>query len=184
MKTSHRNIALQPLSFSLYQRPVHPELFNIYRQFDFSSKKFTATLWITNLCHVLTVCAESIQITELIAMANQPLPAGALLAKFQLTSQKHHTHVFGNRLKYHCNLDLVSSTSAEHEKQHEKLKQLTSKNSMLINFPKLSTDSHPAFTFVETRSGETELNIHTQHSRHGRPELITTNTTIDLSQIR
>jgi hypothetical protein len=185
LKRSRRNVAIEPLSFSLYQRPVHPELFNIYRQFDFNLKRFDATLWVTNHCHVLTVSAESVHITELIATPGQPLPGGGLLAKFQLRSQKKHTHVFGNGLRYHCDFSITESTSDELlKKQYCELKRCSGENSTLINFPKLSTAGETAFTFIQTRCSENELNIQTQHSRPGRSELITTETSIDVSQIR
>jgi hypothetical protein len=184
LKTSRRNIVSEPLSFSLYQRPIHPELFNIYRKFDISSKRFTATLWVTSHCHVLTISAESIHMTELIAIPGQPLPVGALLAKFQLSSQKKHTHIFGNSLKYHCDFSIIKPTSAQLKSQHEELKRSCGKNSMLINFPELSTANDPAFTFFQTCSGHDNLNIQTRHCRSGRCELISTNTTIDLSEIR
>lgn len=185
MKRLRKNIAIEPLSFSLYQRAVHPELFNIYRQFEFNSKRFHAMLWVTNHCHVLTISTESINMTELIATPGQPLPAGALLAKFQLTGQKKHTHIFGNKLKYHCDFEVTESGSGDRILQrHCELKRRCGKDSMLINFPKLSTADEPAFTFIQTRCGGDELKIQTQHSRPGRSEMITTNTTIDLSQIR
>jgi hypothetical protein len=184
LNTPRTNIAVQPLSLSLYQRSVHPELFNIYRQFDFSSKRFSATLWITDQCHVLTVSAESTHVTELIATPNQPLPASALLAKFQLPSQKDHTHVFGNSLKYSCKFGLAKSTLAQQKKLHTLLKHCTGKDSMLIDLPELSTDARPAFTYIQTHCERDKLNILTRHSRPDRPDIITTNTTIDLSQIR
>lgn len=170
-----------PLSFTLYQRPVHPELFKIYREFDFSTKRFNVTVWVTNHCHVLTISVESIHITELIARPGQPLPAGALLAKFQLPCEKRHTHIFGNNLKYHCQFDI--NRSACLKKQHEELKQRCGKKSKLINFPGLSTDTGPAFTFIESYSSDDELKIQTQHSRPGLDGLITTSTTVDLSEI-
>jgi hypothetical protein len=184
MKTSRRKLALKPLSFSLYQRPLHPELFDIRRQFNIRSERFSVTLWITDQSHVLEVYSESIYVTELIATGTQPLPAGALLAKFQLPSQKQHSHIFRNNLKYSCDFALTKSSPALHKKQFAQLKRRRDNSSILIELPELSAPSQPAFTFLQTHATADQLHIHTLHSRPNRPELITTNTTIDLSQLR
>lgn len=184
MKTSRRNIASQPLSFTLFQRPIHPELFNIYRQFDFSSQRFSATIWVTAHCHVLTISAGSFHITELIATPGQPLPAGALLAKFQLPGQTKHTHVFGNSLKYHCGFSITKPAGPQHRKKmHKELKHLCGKNAKLINLPELSEGDDPAFTFIQFSSTDTQLSLQTRHSRPERNEMITTNTTMDMGKI-
>lgn len=170
-----------PLSFSLYQRPVHPELFRIYRQFEFSFRRFSASVWVTRHCHVLTVSTEAMHITELIATPFQPLPARALLAKFQVSGQKEHTHVFGNRVKYICRFDIKKTASLQ--KMVKELKVRPDKNSKLIEIPELSVCAEPAFSFIRCDSGENKLNIQARHSRSGRDELIITNTTIDLGDV-
>jgi len=181
LKTSRRKIQSVPLSFSLYQRAVHPELFRIYRQFEFCFNRFSASVWVTRHSHVLTVSTEAIHITELITLPFQPLPAKGLLAKLQLNSQKEHTHVFVNGVKYKCRFDIKKTDSFE--KKHKELKIRLDKNSKLIEIPELATGFEKAFSFIQCAESDNKLNIQTQHSRCERNELIITNTTIDLGDV-
>jgi len=130
------------------------------------------------------VKTESTHITELIATNGQPLPGGGLLAKFQLLGEKEHTHIFANRVRYHCDCTVSESCSEDRiNKLHDELKRRCDVNCRLINFPQLSTDNGPLFAFIESASSDDLLTMRTHHRRYGRGELVTTKTTIDLSEI-
>jgi len=181
LKISRRNTTSAPLSFTLYQRCVHPELFTIYDELKFEFKRASVLVWITRHCHVVTISVDGVEITELIAAPGQPLPAGGLLAKFQLSGEKKHAHTFDNGIGYRCKFDTVKTSRMK--KHYRELKKDTNKNSRLISLEELSTGGESGFSFINCSCGDNVIMIRTKHSRRGNEEMTTTCTTINLSNL-
>ena len=79
MESPRTNIAVGELVFSLYQRPLHPELFTIYASRQIKTEQYEAVIWVTNCSHVLSVFAKDMCLTELINAPDQMLPQHRLL---------------------------------------------------------------------------------------------------------
>ena len=76
------------LTFSLFERTLHPELFVIQRSRDFSRSAYRAHVDITNCGHVISVQTDRGPLTEVAAAAHQPLPAGRLLLRQPLAGSR------------------------------------------------------------------------------------------------
>ncbi len=64
------------LTFSLFERTLHPELFVIQSSRDFDRAAYRAHVDITNCGHVIRVQTDQGTLTEVAAGQHQPLPAG------------------------------------------------------------------------------------------------------------
>ena len=62
------------LTFQLYGRPLHPELFQIYKSRRIERGGYEAKIDITSAGHVVTWRYDGLTLTEVAASANNPLP--------------------------------------------------------------------------------------------------------------
>jgi len=100
MEVPRTNIAVGELVFSLYQRPLHPELFTIYATRQIKTEQYEAVIWITNCSHVVSVFAQDMCLTELINAPDQTLPQRGLIERFQFRGQRSHKCTLSRGLSY------------------------------------------------------------------------------------
>ena len=74
MDSPKTNIGIEELTFSLFQRSVHPELFKIYAKRRIRTDKYHADIWITGCSHVLSVCSAGVCLSEVVSVPGQMLP--------------------------------------------------------------------------------------------------------------
>ena len=55
MESPKANVVVSELTFSLYQRPLHPELFNIYSRRHLKTEQYELMVWATGCSHVVSV---------------------------------------------------------------------------------------------------------------------------------
>ena len=67
MDSPQIHVAIEELMFSLFQRPLHPELFQIYASRTLNTEKYEAVIWITGCTHVVSVFAGDICMTEVVS---------------------------------------------------------------------------------------------------------------------
>ena len=81
------------LSFTLFGRSLHPELFVVNKRYEVDRSKYAAKLEITNSGHVFFFQHDLVKITEVTASTHHPLPSSRLLDSkpfrggFQQTSE-------------------------------------------------------------------------------------------------
>ena len=60
--------SISELAFYLFERPLHPELFNIYGSRHFFQGDYEVLIWITGCSHVVSVFSRGHCMTECIAL--------------------------------------------------------------------------------------------------------------------
>ena len=80
------------LTFQLYGRPLHPELFQIYRTRRVERGKYQAKIDITGAGHVITWRYDGVTLTEVAAAAENPLPKTRRLLFHRLKGEHHDLH--------------------------------------------------------------------------------------------
>ena len=76
------------LVFQLYGRPLHPELFEVYRSHSVSRGNYEAKIDITSAGHVVTWRYGGMTLTEVAASAHHPLPQTRRLMSYSLKGQR------------------------------------------------------------------------------------------------
>ena len=76
------------LVFRLYGRPLHPELFEVYRSQTISRADYEARIDITSAGHVVTWRHAGLTLTEVAASAHHPLPEKRRLMSYMLKGQR------------------------------------------------------------------------------------------------
>jgi hypothetical protein len=62
------------LTFQLFGRPLHPELFQVFQTCTIQREKYTAKIDITSAGHVVTWRSGGLTLTEVAVAAHHPLP--------------------------------------------------------------------------------------------------------------
>jgi len=76
------------LSFQLYGRSLHPELFNVFQTRPISRGGYEARIDITSAGHLVTWRYQGITLTEVAASSQQPLPQKRRLMSYKLRGER------------------------------------------------------------------------------------------------
>jgi len=76
------------LVFQLYGRPLHPELFNVYRTRTIKRGDYQVKIDITSAGHVVTWRYAGLTLTEVAASAQHPLPERRRLLSYRLRDHR------------------------------------------------------------------------------------------------
>ena len=76
------------LTFQVFGRALHPELFEVYCSRCISRGDYSATVNITSAGHVVTWRYQGLTLTEVAAAANHPLPKKRRLLSYRLAGQR------------------------------------------------------------------------------------------------
>jgi hypothetical protein len=77
------------LVFHVYNRPLHPELFEVYQSRSVKRGDYEAKIDITSAGHVVTWRYAGLTLTEVAASAQHPLPQRRRLRSYRLRGQRN-----------------------------------------------------------------------------------------------
>jgi Protein of unknown function DUF2617 len=94
------------LSFQLFGRALHPELFEVHKTRTVERGEFSARLDITTAGHVITWRYRGLTLTEVAASAQHPLPERRRLLSYRLKGQRTDRVECRGGIVYHTNFSL------------------------------------------------------------------------------
>jgi hypothetical protein len=94
------------LSFQLFGRALHPELFEVHKTRTITRGEFTARLDITTAGHVITWRYRGLTLTEVAASAHHPLPERRRLLSYRLKGQRSDRVECRGGVVYHTKFQL------------------------------------------------------------------------------
>jgi hypothetical protein len=161
METPHINIAIDELTFSLFQRPLHPELFQIYAQRQLKTEKYEAIIWVTGCTHVVSVFAGDVCLTEVISAPGQMLPHRGLIERFQFRGPRSHKCTLSKGVSYMTDFQIEKMNPTLYRQSHTDLERFARNRGLFVNFPEMEVGSLDPFCYVDFEPRSTELHIHT-----------------------
>jgi hypothetical protein len=94
------------LSFQLFGRALHPELFEVHKTRTVQRGEFSARLDIKSAGHVITWRYRGLTLTEVAASAQHPLPERRRLLSYRLKGQRSDRVECRGGVVYHTNFQL------------------------------------------------------------------------------
>jgi hypothetical protein len=164
------DIAIDELAFSLYQRSLHPELFDIYAKRELRTENYQASIWITGGSHVVSVHANDQILSEVISAPNQPLPKRGLVERFQFKGQKKHKCRLSRKMSYMTDFQVEKMSENLYRQSHIDLERFSRNRGIFIKFPERSVHGLTPFSYLDFEARRNELHIHTFHAY---PEQVT-----------
>jgi len=155
------NVAVEELAFSLFQRPLHPELFQIYAKRELRTTKYEAHIWVTGCTHVASVYAQDVCLVEVVSSPGQMLPQRGLIERFQFRGPRSHKCTLSRSISYMTDFQVEKMSANLYRQSHADLKRFARNRGMFVKFPTLEVDGLPPFCYIDFEARQNELHIHT-----------------------
>ncbi|MHC4260285.1 MAG: DUF2617 family protein [Planctomycetota bacterium] len=155
------NVAVEELTFSLFQRPLHPELFQIYAKRELKNKKYEACIWVTGCTHVATVHFGDICLSEVVSTPGQVLPQRGLIERFQFRGPRSHKCTLNRGISYMTDFQVEKMSANLYRQSHADLKRFARNRGLFVKFPTLEVGGLPPFCYIDFEAKQGELHVHT-----------------------
>ncbi len=152
------------LTFQVFGRSLHPELFQVFKSAQVTRSNFSAKVDITNDGHLITWSSGSVTLTEVAASARQLLPQRRRLAAHSLEGslQERIEYHLGVHYRYEYALErvpaemfwMIQNQLGETAKQHELIQVFENSGRMAIG----------GLSFVHLETRQRSLRVQAIHT--------------------
>ena len=175
------NVAVDELTFSLFQRPLHPELFKIYAKRRLKTEKYEALIWVTGCTHMVSIFAGDVCLSEVISIPHQPLPQRGLIERFQLKGPRSHKCTLSRGVNYMTDFQVEKMRAGLYKQSHADLERFARNRGVFVKFPELEIDGLEPFCYVDFEARQSELHIHTFSAYPDQLTMIKTQSLFDFN---
>ena len=175
------NIAIEGLTFSLFQRPIHPELFDIYAQRQLKTDNYEALVWITGCTHVVSVFADNACLSEIVSAPGQLLPQRGLIERFQFRGPKSHKCTLNKGLSYMTDFQIEKMSQNLYKKSHTDLERFARNRGVFVSFEEAGSNGLQPFCYIDFEARQSELHIHTFTAYPDQVTMIKTQSLFDFN---
>ena len=155
------NVAIKELTFSLFQRPLHPELFQIYAKRKLKTDKYEAIIWVTGCTHVVSVFAGKACLSEVVSTPGQLLPQQGLIDRFQFRGPHSHKCTLSRGVSYMTDFQVEKMSVNLYRQSYADLERFAQSRGVFVKFPKSEIDGLEPFSYIDFEARRNELHIHT-----------------------
>ncbi|MHC4386255.1 MAG: DUF2617 family protein [Planctomycetota bacterium] len=182
MESPKSHLAVSELNFSLFQRPLHPELFTIHARRHVKTERYETTIWATGGSHVISLSDGEACLTELISAPGQLLPKRGLIERFQFRGQRSHKCTLSRGLSYMTDFQVEKMSPNLYRQSHYDLERFAKNRGLFIPFPDQAISGLEPFSYIDFEARRDELHIHTFHAFPDQVTIIKTQSLFDLHQ--
>jgi hypothetical protein len=180
MDTPRAKVAVSELVFSLYQRPLHPELFSISEKRHIRTEKYEVIIWVTDCSHVVSVFANQTCLSELISTPNQPLPKRCLIERFQFRGQRSHKCTLSHGLSYITDFQVEKMSANLYRQSHYDLERFARNRGVFVNFSPSPVGGLEPFSYIDFEARRSDLHVHAFHAYPDQLTIIKTQSLFDI----
>ncbi|ARN57679.1 hypothetical protein STSP1_02100 [Sedimentisphaera salicampi] len=132
---ARETLKVNKLKLRLYEKPLHPELFDVRRRIMEQSPACGIDLWITGCSHLISLHGHKFCVTEFLGTARQKqLPAGEI-DSFRLKGTKYHSYsLAGGLVKYQTEFGIESVSENVYSYIADELKDSAANNGNLFMY--------------------------------------------------
>jgi hypothetical protein len=152
------------LRFYLFDRPLHPELFDIYDDSRVTRGAYEGQVWVTGCTHVVSFFRGGRTLSEVIAGAEVSLPQRGRLLELPFRGEKDHQCRRAEGINYMVNFQVETMSSAVYTRTHHDLARTGAKRGLFVPFPMWMAHSLTPFTFIDFDARPNELHVMAFHA--------------------
>jgi len=175
------NVAVEELTFSLFQRSLHPELFQIYAKRQLKTDKYWADIWVTGCTHVVSVYSKDVCLSEVVSSPGQMLPQQGLIERFQFRGPRSHKYTLTQHVSYMTDFQVEKMSANLYRQSHLDLERFARNRGVFVKFPKLKIGGLQPFCYIDFEGRRTELHVHTFAAYPDQVTMIKTQSLFDFS---
>ncbi len=169
------------LHFYLYERSLHPELFQISKVKRVEQRRYQAEIWILQLAHVVTVQTAQGQVTELIAPEGDLLPKNGLTTTFRFRGERDHFETMDCGLKYILSSQVERMTPQVFPSTHRELYRHAQRKGLCVSFDEWEAGGIVPFSHLDFEARDNEFHVYAFHAFPDDLTLLKTQSIFELS---
>ena len=131
------------LMLMMYEKPLHPELFNILRGVEVDRRAYEASIWLVEGGHVISfrvtaagcpACPEAAgnTFTEVVQMNGEPVDDRGLIESLPCRGERYHELVCGPNIKYMVSTQEEQLTPTLFEATREEILEYAAKRELMV----------------------------------------------------
>jgi hypothetical protein len=155
---------LSSLRYYLYDRPLHPELFDIYHDEHILKSGYEAQIWVTGCAHVIGVFRGGISLVEVTADADTSLPQRGQLLQLPFRGERDQEFRRCPTLNYMVSFQVETMSAAVYTRTHHDLARAGARHGLFVPFPMWMARSLTPFTFIDYDAKPNELHVYAFHA--------------------
>ena len=124
------------LRFYLYDRPLHPELFDIYHDHYIVKGGYESHIWVTGCTHVIGFYRGENMIVEVTADAMSDLPPRGRLLEMPFRGERNHERKRTAGINYMMSFQVEQMGPDVYGRTHHDLARLGARRGLFVPFPK------------------------------------------------
>lgn len=156
--------SVSKLRYYLYDRPLHPELFDICHDHYIVKKGYEAQIWVTGCTHVIGFYRGPVSLVEVTAEAETMLPHRGLLLDLPFRGERNHERRGTEGINYMMNFQVDTMSPAVYTRTHHELARLGTQRGLFVPFPMWMTRSLTPFSYIDYLAKPNELHVFTFHA--------------------
>jgi len=152
------------LAFQLYGRPLHPELFEVYKSSTVERGRYLAKIDITSAGHVVTWRHDGLTLTEVASSASQPLPKRRRLLSSRLKGERNDRVECRGGVVYQVSFQLETVAPDIFWLIQEELLRDGDRRGLLHRFDTNGRMALGAVSFIDFETRNRSLSVHAFHT--------------------
>ena len=161
MESPQINIALEELAFTIFQRTLHPELFQMYAERRLKTEKYEALIWVTGCTHVGSIFADDVCLSEVVSSPDQMLPQRGLIERFQFSGPRTNKCSLSRGVSYMTDFQVEKMSPNLYRQSYVDLDRFARNRGVVVNFPELEIGRLQPFCYIDFEARRNDLHIHT-----------------------
>jgi len=169
------------LRFYLFDRPLHPELFDIYHDHHIIKNGYEAQVWVTGCTHVIGFFRDRCSMVEAIADADNILPQRGQLLELPFRGERDHEQKRTGAIDYMMSFQVETMSEAVYSKTHHDLARLGTRRGLFVPFPRWMSRSLTPFTYIDYEAKVNSLHVFAFHAFPDELTLVKTQSIFELA---
>ena len=172
---------LSSLRFYLYDRPLHPELFDIYHERTVVKHGYEAQVWITGCSHVIAFYRDGLALVEVTADGDSELPQRGLLLELPFRGERDHERERTDGINYMMSFQVETMSEAVYSKTHHEFARQSGRRGLFVPFPMWMVRSLTPFSYIDYEAKPNELHVFAFHAFPEEMTIVKTQSIFELA---
>jgi hypothetical protein len=151
------------LTLLLYQRTLHPELFNILASEQVSRRAYEADIWLVEGGHVISFSAGKNTLTEVIVTNHEPFSDRSLIQTIPCRGEKYHEMVSGGTIRYMISTQEEQLSQTLYDATRHEIQTYASKRELMSAETPATGDASAQLSVLDIERRSHELLVQSFH---------------------
>lgn len=179
--TRHTPPRLEQVVYRLYERPMHPELFEIAAQKQIKRPAFEASVWLANQGHIISFHHEELTLAEVCIDAAFDLPHRGVLDRWTPQGEKASDRLYCGRIHYRMIGQVEFMTPKVYAQMHHDVLAKGRVAGLCATFPeRISEDGAVPFSCLDFEVTARSLHAFAYHAVPQHHAMLKVQTLIEL----